>query len=106
MDLPIVCTLTEAELKDRRRTVHDLIRRCTIDVTPVTNGYVYRFEATSEVLASLANLVDLERQCCQFLSFKIIVEPQCPIALEITGPPPSQALIVEFFESTPQMNQQ
>ena len=99
MDLPIVCTLTGAELKERRRTILDSIRETAIDARPTPDGYSYRFKPTSDVLARLCTLVDLERQCCQFLTFKIVVEPQQPINLEVTGPPEARATIADFFGS-------
>jgi hypothetical protein len=99
MDLPIICTLTEAELKERRRTVLDSFLDSAIDVTAIENGYRCRFKPTPTLLATLSNLVELERQCCQFLTFKIVVEPQQPITLEITGPPESKSVIANFFGS-------
>lgn len=98
MDLPIVCTLTEAELRERRRSVLDSIRQSAIDITAIADGYSYRFTRTSEVLSQLSNLVDLERQCCQFLTFKIIVEAGSKaIALDVTGPPEAQSIIADYF---------
>jgi hypothetical protein len=41
---------------------------------------------------------DLERQCCQFLTFKIVVEPgETPLRLEVTGPPKAKPVIADFF---------
>jgi len=97
LDLPIVCTLTEGELQDRRRTALDSIRESAVDVRETEEGYSFLFKPTSEVLARLANLVELERQCCAFLTFKIVVEPQQPITLEVTGPPESKRVIADFF---------
>ena len=98
MDLPIVCTLTESELRERRQTVLDSIRDAAIDVTSIPEGYAYRFPARSEVLSQLGLLVDLERQCCRFLTFKIVVEGgDQPIRLEITGPPDAMPMIEDLF---------
>jgi hypothetical protein len=97
MDLPVVCTLTETELKERRRTVLESIRETAIDATPTADGFSYRFAPASHVLARLSSLVDLERQCCRFLTFKIIVEPLQPIRLEVTGPPEARAAIADLF---------
>jgi hypothetical protein len=99
VDLPITCTLTEAELRERRRTVLDGIRESAIDAASIADGYSYRFRSTSDVLSRLCNLVDLERQCCQFLTFRIVIEPQQPIRLEVTGPPAAKAVIAELFGS-------
>jgi hypothetical protein len=97
MALPILCTLTESQLKERRRAILDFIRDNAIEITSIPDGYAYRFKSTSEILPQLSNLVDLERQCCQFLTFKILIEPQQPIKLEVTGPPEATAMITDFF---------
>jgi hypothetical protein len=47
----------------------------------------------------LARLVDLERQCCAFLTFRIIVEAGKSIFLEITGSPEAKPVIADFFGS-------
>jgi hypothetical protein len=98
MDLPIACTLTEAELRDRRRTVLDSIRNEAVEVTSLSDGYAYHFKAASQTLQALSHLVDLERQCCPFLSFKIVVESNgAPIRLEVTGPPEAKPMIADFL---------
>src|SRR5579872_80528 len=98
MDQPIVCTLTEAEMRERRQSILDAVRSAAISVTELPSGYAYHFAPTSEVLTQLARLVDLERQCCKFLTFKIIVESGGqPICLEITGTPEAKAVIADFF---------
>jgi hypothetical protein len=97
MGFPLACTLTEAELRERRRTILESMREVTIHTEPIPDGYSYRFNPTSEVLGLLSNLVDLERQCCSFLTFKIVVEPQQPIRLEVTGPPEAKAMVADFF---------
>ena len=98
-DLPVVCTLTEGELRERRRTVLDSIRESATEVVAIPNGYCYRFKPTPILLSQLSNLVEMERQCCQFLTFRIVVEPQQPIALEVTGPPQAKEAIADFFGS-------
>jgi hypothetical protein len=100
MDPPIACTLTETEMRERRRAILDSVRDAALTVTPLSLGYAYSFGPASEVLAQLARLVDLERQCCPFLTFRIIIEAgNRPICLEITGPPEAKALIADFFGS-------
>ena len=97
MELPVACTLSEAELRERRQSLLTFIRRSAVDVQPISNGYVYEFQASSDVFQQLCSLVDLERQCCPFLTFKIAIEPQQPIRLEITGPAESISVIADFF---------
>jgi hypothetical protein len=98
MNPPIVCTLTDGELQQRRKTVLDAFREAVLETTPVPLGYAYRLEPKSEALTQLLHLVDLERQCCPFLTFKITVEAgNQPFTLEITGPPEAQVMIADFF---------
>jgi len=95
--LPIVCTLTDAELQERRRTVLDAIRAKAIDVQEIADGYSYRFSSSPELLGQLTQLIELESQCCQFLTFKVIVAPQQPITLDVCGPTAAKAVIAEYF---------
>jgi hypothetical protein len=100
MEAPIACTLTGAEMRVRRGTILDSMHSAVLDVTTLPLGYAYRFEPTSEVLGQLSRLIDLERQCCPFLTFKIIVEAdQQPICLEVSGPPEAKTMIADFFGS-------
>jgi hypothetical protein len=100
MNLPIACTLTEAEMRERRQTLLDSVRRAALNVKSLPLGYAYGFEPTSEVLAHLSRLVDLERQCCPFLTFRIVVEAgNQPICLEVTGSPEAKTVIADFFGS-------
>jgi hypothetical protein len=98
MDLPIACTLTEAELRQRRQTIMDTFRTRHVTVTELADGYAYTFAATSEALLQIAQLVDLERQCCPFLTFKIVLEAAAgPMRLEVTGPKEAKKVIAEYF---------
>ena len=98
MEPPLACTLTDAQMRERRKTLLNAFRSAALGTTSLPLGCAYRFKPTSEVLIQLTTLVDLERQCCPFLTFKIIVEPgKQPISLEITGPPEAKPLIADFF---------
>ena len=97
MDLPVLCTLTQSELRERRRTILNSIRAEAVDVLALADGYAYRFKPNADVLSRLSKLVELESQCCQFLTFKIVVAPQQPITLEVSGPPGAKAMIADFF---------
>ena len=74
------------------------VRGAALDVTLLPLGYAYRFDPASEVMAQLVRLVDLERRCCPFLTFKITIEAgNQSICLEITGPLEAKAVIADFF---------
>jgi hypothetical protein len=102
MELPVACTLSEAEIQERRQTIFNSLRSAVLNITSLPLGYAYRFKPTSDVLADLSRLVDLERQCCQFLTFRIVVEAgNQPFCLEVTGPTEAKAIIADFLGSQP-----
>lgn len=85
-EIPIACSLTATEFDQRREVLAALRERCA-EVQPVENGLRLRFEATPGVLADIARVIDLERQCCRFLRFQLDVHPDDgPVLLELTGP--------------------
>jgi len=85
--LPVACSLTEPELRERRSAVLRKVGEAVLEIVEVENGNAYRFPLTDEWLDELVNLVRLERQCCPFLTFKISVEPDGgSVRLELTGP--------------------
>jgi hypothetical protein len=96
MDLPIACTLTEAELRERRQVIMDAFRNTQVIASELPDGYVFTFPASSEALQRSAELVDTERQCCAFLTFKIVVEA-VHMRLEVTGPGEAKKVIAEYF---------
>ena len=96
MDLPIVCTLTTDQLQERRVNIIEPIRNAAIKTEEISKGYAYTFHPQPDLLVRLAQLIDLERGCCRFLTFGIIANNET-IRLEITGPPSAKMLIVDFF---------
>jgi hypothetical protein len=98
MELPIVCTLTEAEIRERRRTVLEPMQGASIASEELPDGYAYLFPASSEILGQLSRVVEMESQCCRFLTFRLIVEAgNQPIRLEVIGGPQAKSVIADFF---------
>jgi hypothetical protein len=86
MEIPIACNLSDSELRERRETILKFFRQSLVKVRPLPLGLAFTFQPSSEVLTGLAELVDLERKCCPFLTFRIVVEAgDLPIRLEVTG---------------------
>lgn len=95
--VPVACLLTAPELQERRRSVLRKFRSAVVEIKELEDGYSYSLPADDERLLELAHLVNLERRCCPFLSFKIAVEPSgAPVVLEISGPSGTK----EFLEAT------
>ena len=96
--LPIACTLTSSELQQRRATVLEKFRREITELTELDNGYAYSFSAQAS-LQDLGIMIDLERQCCPFLRFRVDVEPAGgAVRLELTGPPGTKEFLAALFE--------
>ena len=86
-NLPIVCTLGPAALKARSDDLLGGLVRRADERLDLPDGYRVRFTPADDALPSIAKVIDVERQCCRFLTFHVIVEPDGgPIWLEVTGP--------------------
>ncbi len=60
--------------------------RSVLEVRELENRVAYRFPPDDEWLLNLTELIRFERQCCPFLSFKLIVESNnSAVWLELTG---------------------
>jgi hypothetical protein len=86
-ELPVVCTLTPSELRSRRAALlPGLFSRAT-ERHALANGLRVHFAAEGDILRAIADTLDAERQCCQFLRFDLTVEPDGgSIRLDVTGP--------------------
>ena len=97
-DLPIACTLTSAELQERRQTILQKMRSAVVEVRELEDGYAYSFPSDGQRLSQIASMIDLERQCCPFLRFRLTVEANGgPVWLELTGPAGTKQFLAEIF---------
>ena len=86
-DLPIVCTLLPDQLNARAAELLPGLAARAKSRERIDGGYRFEFGATSEILRAIGSTIDAERQCCRFLRFQIIVEPDDgPVRLDVTGP--------------------
>jgi hypothetical protein len=98
MSLPIACSLTNSELQERRRDVLQKVRSVVTELRELEDGYAYRFPSDEKWLSELTTLVNLERQCCPFLRFRLTVESgNGPIWLEMTGPEGTKEFLTATF---------
>lgn len=97
-NLPVACLLTDSELQERRRDVLQKAKSAVNEIKELEDGFAYRFSYGESRLTDLAKLVELERQCCPFLRFRITVEPaDGPVWLELTGPEGTKAFLADLF---------
>jgi hypothetical protein len=63
-------------------------------------GHVFTFDPSSETLTLLTAVVDAERQCCRWLRFAVVVEPDGgPITLTLSGPDGARQFLSALFTS-------
>jgi hypothetical protein len=87
-DLPIACTLSAHEVRCGAAELLPGLAESADAVRPVSHGVRFEFAAADGVVARIAAVIERERQCCQFLRFRLEVAPALgPVALEVDGPP-------------------
>jgi hypothetical protein len=87
------CRLAGAEFRDRVTASRKILRLAKAR-NELCGGYVFQFEASSERVHQLAELIDAERQCCPFLTFVLQVPAHKNVLiLEIKGPEGAKRLI-------------
>ena len=94
----MACSLVPAELQERRRNVLSKVRSAVSEVTELQNGFLYQFPSDGELIPELGNLIQLEHQCCPFLTFRLTVEPgEGSVLLEMTGPKETKEFLAKIF---------
>jgi hypothetical protein len=88
MTLPIACSLSEPELRERERTLLATLRGYTTRVTERPDGYTLELTPSDDAIAAATAVIQVERRCCAFLRFTLTVEPGGQaVELALTGGP-------------------
>ena len=97
-EIPVACVLTGEQLQRRRKDYLDKIAGSLVDFKELKSGFSYRFPLRETILQDLAEIIDLERKCCPFLSFRIILEAGNDfVLLELTGAEGTKETIKSLF---------
>jgi len=97
INLPVMCSLSDAEKREREATLLTRFKSAVVAVEELGDGYSFRLSGSSEWLALVAELLIAERECCPFLTFQLIAEPQMgAVTVRITGPEGTK----EFMKAT------
>jgi hypothetical protein len=85
VEVPLACSLTEAELRVRGKENGSLFAR-TQDVEELPDGYRFTFPAEAEDARDLLAFVLAERACCPFFTFEMTFpSPHASIQLAVRG---------------------
>ena len=82
----VSCKLTSPELQHRKKTVIANLQKQVLERKELTDGYAYRFEGTDQILDELTTFIKMERMCCDFFDFKLSLNNDRSVWLELTGP--------------------
>ena len=86
-DLPIACSLPQAEQAERGELIAGEIFAAADRVEELPDGYAFRFAATGDRIDRLARFIAAERRCCPFFTFELTFEPaEGPVWLRLRGP--------------------
>jgi hypothetical protein len=86
-DRPITCDLSMTDLRTRRGDLLPSLMSAAVECLEIPNGYRLHFRGAKGTLAHILRVVQQERQCCRFLHFSLILEPDLgPIWLDVRGP--------------------
>jgi len=95
---PVVCSLSETELRVREEALLTQFRAAVIAIEELSNGYAFRLPEDRKWIAIAAELITLERECCPFLAFELLVQPGLgPAILRMTGPPGAKEFLKTIF---------
>jgi len=85
-NIPVACSLTTVELRDREATLLAQFRLAVIETEELQEGYAFRLSGDGEWIGLVAELMVAERKCCPFLSFELVALPnKGPVIVRVTG---------------------
>jgi hypothetical protein len=85
-DKPIVC-IPNAIAPDQRphyERLRQFMKNTVQNVAEVAQGYALHFPADAQTITNLAGFIALERLCCPFLEFALVVTDDS-VSLHLTG---------------------
>jgi len=93
----IECSLTDADLLERKSQLKTQIFSQLRDKQSTSNGFVYYFEEDPEFMNLVWEFVQKEKTCCPFFKFDLSILPFGKgFALQISGAPAAVELLVDF----------
>jgi hypothetical protein len=86
-NLPVACTLTTPELREREATLLAQFRAAIVKTEELQDGYAFRIPGDGERIRRVAELIVAERECCPFLVFGVSALPNMgPVTVRVSGP--------------------
>jgi hypothetical protein len=97
-DMPIACCLTSAELRERAATLRAQFTSAVIGTEELRDGYAFRVPGDGKWIGLIAELIVAERECCPFLTFQFVAQPNMgPVVVRVTGPAGTKDFLKTVF---------
>jgi hypothetical protein len=97
-DMPIACCLTSAELREREATLLAQFKSAVIGTEELRDGYAFRVPGDGKWIAMIAKIIVAERECCRFLTFELVAQPNMgPVIVRVTGPACTKGFLKTVF---------
>lgn len=94
----IACTLPSEEFAKRREQTIERLFQKTIERRELEDGFEFVFPGDRQLIAELTEFVRFERDCCAYLTFELIFDPQRgPVHLRCRGPKGAKEAIRQMF---------
>jgi hypothetical protein len=91
----MACSLSATDAKVRAERWNALTASALLESERTAGGARHVYRGDAEVERELAELIDLEAQCCAFLDFRL-ERSDGRLVLDVSGPPEAGA-IVDLF---------
>jgi hypothetical protein len=96
-EIPIACTLNQNDLVKRQDELHAL-QPLVREVHQIPDGFMLRFDGSTENLMAIAQVMAQERLCCPFLQFQLVAEKGMgSLRLEVTGASGTARFLLTMF---------
>ena len=85
--IPVACSLSAAELREREGELLDKFRSVVIATEELPDGYAFHVPGDGGCITLIAELIVAERECCPFLTFELSAHPhRGPVIVRVFGP--------------------
>ena len=96
--LPIVCRLLPPARRAREQVLQQEVLGDVQETRELADGYALRFPGEARWLATLAEFIGFERECCPFLRFELHAEQRDgPLWLRLRGPAGTKAFLAALL---------
>ena len=93
--VPIACNLNVFDPQERKdyQTLLAELGPAIREMRELDSGYACRLPPDAQSIRTAAEFITLERRCCPFLTFSLVVEGEAEVWLHLTGARGVKALL-------------